>query len=193
MEKRNIRQAKENQGTFPAYAFDLDDTRRSLKRTLQTPAVLHVSRNRTAGKHADRRGHQRYAAANGAFALVRSAAAAISGINKMNIGEIAFAVMRLNPDRLGQIINVSMGGLLFQYTQATRTAGKPSRLDILLADRRFYLDSLKFEMVTDDACPAECGFDSVKTRLFSVRFKDLTAQQKQQLNHFLQNYTLILR
>ena len=107
----------------------------------------------------------------------------------MNMGDIAFAVMRLKPARLGQIINISMGGLVFQYAQGAQGSAKPRCLDILLADCRFYLDGLKFELIDNVSSPGESEFDSVKTRLISVKFKNLTAQQKKQLNHFIMDHT----
>jgi len=184
MEKNNLFYADGRQGAFPSYAFDLDYTGRPGRGKVSTPAVLHISKRRT-----DRRIHRRYAAAEGAFALLRSKSSIISNISKMNLGDIAFAVMRSNPAKIGQIINMSMGGLVFQYVQEAQGSAKPSCLDILLADCRFYLDSLRFDLVADVSSPGEFEFDSVKTGLLSVRFKGLTAQQKKKLNHFIKNHT----
>ncbi len=105
------------------------------------------------------------------------------------MGDIAFAVMRSHPAKIGQIVNISMGGLVFQYAQEAQGSAKPSCLDILLADCRYYLDNLTFEMVADVPSSCEFEFDSVKTGLISVKFKNLTAVQKKQLTHFLKNHT----
>jgi len=184
MEKSNLFYAARRQRAFPSYAFDLDYTGKPERSKVSPPAVLHISKRRK-----DRRLHQRYAAAKGAFALLRSKSSIISDINKMNMGDIAFAVMRSNPAKIGQIINMSMGGLVFQYVQEMQGSAKPSCLDILLADCRFYLDSLRFDLIADISSPGEFEFESVKTGLISVRFKSLTAQQKKQLNHFIKNHT----
>ena len=184
MEKNNFIYANGRPGTFPPYAFKLDYKKTPEKRKVSSPAVLHISRKRT-----DRRIYRRYPAARGAFALLRSDAAIIGNIHKMTMGDIAFAVMRSNPAKIGQIVNISMGGLVFQYAQEAQGSAKPSCLDILLADCRYYLDSLKFEMVADVPSPGEFEFNSVKTGLLSVKFKDLTVFQKKQLNHFLKNHT----
>jgi hypothetical protein len=184
MEKSNVFYVDRKQGAFPSYAFDLDFTRKPERRKIPPPAVLHISKKRK-----DRRFHRRYTAVKGAFALLRSKSSIISDISKMNMGDIAFAVMRSSPAKIGQIINISMGGLVFQYAQEAQGSAKPSHLDILLADDRFYLDGLKFKRVTDVSFPGEYEFDSVKTRLISVKFKNLTAQQKKQLNRFLSDFT----
>ena len=184
MEKNNFFYASGREGVFPSWAFELDYADKSPKRKAASPAVLHISKKRN-----DRRIYRRYPAARGAFALLRSRSAIITDIDKMTMGDIAFAVMRSKPARIGQIINISMGGLVFQYAREVQGSAKPRCLDILLADCRYYLDGLHFEMVTDVPSPGEFEFDSVKTGLISVKFKDLTVLQKKQLNHFLKNHT----
>ncbi|MCP3953738.1 MAG: hypothetical protein GY697_16190 [Desulfobacterales bacterium] len=184
MGKNNFVYADGGPGAFPSYAFKLDYMQTPAKRKVSPPTVLHISKKRT-----DRRIHGRYPAARGAFALLRSEAAIMTDIDKMTMGDIAFAVMRSKPAKFGQIVNISMGGLVFQYAQDTQGPARPSYMDILLADCRYYLDSIDFEIVADVPSPDEFEFDSVKTGLISVKFKNLTAAQKKQLNYFLKNYT----
>jgi len=184
MEKSNFSYAKGRQGAFPSYAIKLGYGRSPETVKVPTPSVLHIS-----GKRTDRRIYRRYPAAKGAFALLRSQAQIISDINNMSMGDIAFAVMRSNPAKMGQIVNISMGGLVFQYALAAQGSVKPSCLDILLADCRYYLDSLNFEMVADVSSPGESEFDTVRTGLISVKFKNMTAHQKRQLSHFLKHHT----
>lgn len=185
MEKSNLFYADGSKGAFPSYAYRVDYKNKPDRRKRASAAVLHISKRKR-----DRRVHRRYPAAQGAFALLRSRTAGIGDINSMTMGDIAFAVMRSNPAKMGQIMNISMGGLVFQYAQETQGVAKPSCLDILLADCRYYLDSLNFEMVADVSSPGEFEYDSVKTSLISVKFKNLTALQKKQLNHFLKHHTL---
>ena len=186
MEKNNLIYANGGPGGFPSYAFKLDVKRTPQARPAEPPTVLHISNKRT-----DRRQHRRYPAASGAFALLRSEKAIITDIEKMTMGDIAFAVMRCAPARMGQIVNISMGGLVFQYAQEAQGSAKPSCLDILLADCRYYLDNLNFEMIVDVPAPDESEFDTVKTGLIAVKFKNLTVTQRQQLSHFLKNHTQI--
>lgn len=184
MEKNNFIHANGRPATFPSYAFKLDHKQPSAKRKVSAPTVLHISKKRT-----DRRIYRRYPAVDGAFALLRSEAAIIDNIHKMTMGDIAFVVMRYHHAKIGQIVNISMGGLVFQYAQEAQGSAEPSCLDVLLADCRYYLHNLNFEMVADVLSPGEFEFNSVKTGLISVKFKDLTAVQKKQLNHFLKNHT----
>jgi hypothetical protein len=184
MEKNNVFYADKRQGAFFPYAFGADYKRKPQRRQTPHPAVLHISK-----KKRDRRGYKRYPAAQGAFALLRSQPAGMDDIHSMTLGDIAFAVMRSNPAKIGQIINISMGGLVFQYAREAQGAAKPSCLAILLADCRYYLDGIKFEMVADVSSPGEFEFDSIKTRLISVKFKDLTVLQKNQIDRFLKHHT----
>lgn len=185
MEKSSFVYAKEGRRVYhPAYAFELDDYRKPESGKASSTAILQLSK-----KLSDRRVHRRYPAVRGAFALLRSQARMIADITKMTMGDIAFAVMRSNPAKIGQIFNISMGGLVFQYAQEAQGSAKPSCLDILLADSRYYLDDVKFELVADVPSPDEFEFDSVKTGLISVKFKNLTALQKKQLHDFIKNHT----
>lgn len=184
MEKSNFSYTEGHKGAFPSYAIKLGYGRNPETVKVPTPAVLHISSKRT-----DRRIYRRYPAAKGAFALLRSRAQIITDINNLSMGDIAFAVMRSNPAKMGQIVNISMGGLVFQYALDAQGSVKPSCLDILLADCRYYLDSLNFEMVADVSSPGEFEFETVRTGLISVKFKDLTARQKRQLSHFLKHHT----
>jgi hypothetical protein len=49
------------------------------------------------------------------------------------IRDVAFAILRTGEDEeLGQIANISMGGLAFQYFVGNRELQKADRLDVLL-------------------------------------------------------------
>ena len=184
MEKSNFVYADGRRENFPSYAFELDEYRKPAGGKVSSPALLRLSKKRT-----DRRGHRRYPAVRGAFALLRSRPVIITDINEMTMGDIAFAVLRSHPAKLGQIVNISMGGLLFQYAQETQGAVNPSCLDILLADCRYYLDNIQFELVADVSSTDEFSFDSIRTGLISVKFKNLTAEQMRKLKQFLKNHT----
>jgi len=185
MEKRSFDYADRRRAAFSSYTFELDEDRPPAGARVSSPALLHLP-----PKRIDRRAHRRYPAARGAFALLRARPGIITDINAMTMGDIAFAVLRAQPAKIGQIVNISLGGLVFQYAPDARGSVKPSCLDILLADRRYYLDNLQFELVADIPAAEEFDFESVSTGLISVKFKKLTAEQMRQLKHFLKNHTL---
>jgi len=63
----------------------------------------------------DRRKHKRFMAVEGAFALIRAASSELGPIETMSRGEIAIAIFKSKPIRMGQIINISRSGLSFRY------------------------------------------------------------------------------
>lgn len=92
--------------------------------------------------------------------------------------------------RLGQIVDISMGGLSFRYIAKTSTMDETSNeLDIFLSRDDFYLEKVPFEKVSDDVSVYDSPFSIIKMRRFSVKFGSLTSEQKHQLERFLRYHT----
>jgi hypothetical protein len=112
----------------------------------------------------ERRKHKRFQAWNGAF--------------------IALGPYSL---KLGQIVNLSMGGLAFRYIGSR----KPSRMKTeskIFVDNGFCLDDVPLETVSD--CEAKEGpFASLVMRQSGVQFGKLTHNQKSRLEYFIDNHT----
>ena len=102
----------------------------------------------------------------------------------------AFVALRPDYLKIGQVKDISMGGLAFTYLIDD---GKPpdpsSQLDIFLASQDFYLNKVPFETISDfqtDAIP----FSSVSMKECSVQFGELTAYQSGRLKYFIENHTI---
>lgn len=96
-------------------------------------------------------------------------------------------IVALNPkaEILGQMINIGLGGLLFQYIDTEIDPSPSHDLLILLNKPRFYLDNIPFRTVTDHELPNEFIFSAVSVRRMSVEFGDLTTAQRTQLEDFI--------
>ncbi|NVM21601.1 MAG: PilZ domain-containing protein [Desulfobacterales bacterium] len=108
---------------------------------------------------------------------------------RFQVKEGALAVLRPHPAKLGQIIDISRGGLAFTYIAGE---GKPTgsfELEIFFSDNGFHLDKIQFETVSDFEI-REVPFSSITMRRCGVRFGELTDNQVSQLEHFLRSYTL---
>jgi hypothetical protein len=116
------------------------------------------------GQRVERRRHKRFQALNGAF---------------VGLGPYSL--------KLGQIVNMSMGGLAFRYIGSH----KPSRMKTeskIFIDNAFCVDHVPLETVSD--CEARQGpFASLTMRQSGVQFGQLTHEQKSQLEHFISKYT----
>jgi len=112
----------------------------------------------------ERRKHKRFQAWNGAF--------------------VALGPYSL---KLGQIVNMSMGGLSFRYI-GSREPSKMKTESKIFIDNGFCLDDVPLETVSD--CEAKQGsFASLVMRQSGVQFGELTQDQKSQLQFFIHNHT----
>jgi hypothetical protein len=97
---------------------------------------------------------------------------------------------------LGQIIDISMGGLAFRYMDSKKPIGE-SYLDIFLTERNFCLGKVPIKAVSDyeidntvtcklvEGVPYRC----TAMRRSGVQFGELTHNQMSQFEHFIQNHT----
>lgn len=161
------------------------DTRRT-KPSLVSVRWLPVKKN----KPGERRFHHRHPAQQGAFALLRFNNADFRGIGRMSMGDIACAVFKCRPRRVGQIRDISLGGVSFSYVDGGECREEDCKLDILVAESAFYLEDLPFRLVTDLAVSEEAGFQVMKTKIVGLQFKNLSSRQNAQLKRFIRRYTL---
>lgn len=125
--------------------------------------MLMVGRKRTV----ERRKNKRYKAVEGAYAAVSP-----------------------NSHRLGQIIDISMGGLAFKYIDTSNedvnseTAKDES---IFLSSMGYYVGDLPFITISDYEVTNAPSFSSMKVRKRHVQFKDLSFKQLFDLDYYLRN------
>ena len=100
----------------------------------------------------------------------------------------AFAALRPDYIIVGQIINISMGGLGFRYL-GNEGPSNASELDIFLAGRAFYLYKVPFQTVWDFVTN-EMPSSSINMKVCGMQFRDLTPNQISQLEYFIQDYAL---
>ncbi len=140
-------------------------------------------------KH-DRRLKPRYRPVTGAFALLRPVRSRIRRIHTLSMADIALAVFRSNPAKYGQIADISTNGLAFTYVADDRCCSDKCVLDILIAESGFYLQNLRFDIVSDLAFIEDIAFDCFKTGRLSLQFTNLTQPQTEQIFYFLEHHTV---
>ena len=111
-------------------------------------------------------------------------------LKRFQVQDGAFAVVRPEFTRLGQIINISYEGLAFQYAVTANQENGASELDVFLKGDGFYLENMSFETVSDRRATRKSSKGFLPLRRCSVRFKDLTGAQIAQLEYFIQNHTI---
>ncbi len=95
----------------------------------------------------------------------------------------AFAVLRFSPStmKIGRITDISIGGMAFEYEHSEDWNDAPRELSILFGDDDFYLEKIQFETISDIII----SFSFTETRRRGIKFGDLTASQKKQLEVFV--------
>jgi hypothetical protein len=102
----------------------------------------------------------------------------------------AYAAVRPQYDKIGQIIDISRGGLAFSYRVSDSQAHESFELDIFLIGDDFHLDKVPFKIVSDQKIPESLCPGSLKMRRCAVQFGELTQKQLRQLEDFILSYTV---
>lgn len=104
--------------------------------------------------------------------------------------EGAYAAISPNSHKLGQIIDISMGGLSFKYIDTSgddETPQMPMDETVFLSSMGYYVGDLPFEVIADYEVTNAPSFSSMKVRKRHVRFKDLSFKQLFDLDYYLRN------
>ena len=106
------------------------------------------------------------------------------------MGEIAFAVIKSKPIKMGQVINISTDGLAFHYIDNKKGSNSLFKMDILFAKDAFYLDRILFKPVFDYEIKSDIPLNSFSIRQCGVKFGELNQRQRSQLAYFICNHTV---
>jgi len=103
------------------------------------------------------------------------------------------AIVALKPQSniLGQMIDIGMGGLSFQYIESHEPPGYSNELVILIAGQRFFLDKVTFKFISDIEIENNISFSSIQMRRCSVEFVRLSLEQAASIQNFILKHTAI--
>jgi len=104
--------------------------------------------------------------------------------------EGAFAALVDQESRLGQIKDISTEGLSFRYIDSNEKLENAAELKIILGNQGLYLDRVPFVKISDFEIENEFSFSTIKMRQIGLQFRELTAEQKIQLERFIQQHTI---
>jgi hypothetical protein len=102
----------------------------------------------------------------------------------------AYAAISPNSHKLGQIIDISMGGLSFKYIDTSHDdkelEGTPEEA-VFLSSMGYYVGDLPFKTISDYEITNAPSFSSMKVRKRHVQFTDLSFKQLFDLDYYLRN------
>jgi hypothetical protein len=108
---------------------------------------------------------------------------------RFRVQDGTFAVLGPRYGKIGQIIDMSMGGLAFSYIAGEEQGDRSYQLSILLAKDSFHLTSIPFKTVWDTEAK-EVPFSTLAMRWCGVEFGDLTERQISQMEYFVEKHTV---
>jgi hypothetical protein len=91
--------------------------------------------------------------------------------------------------RVGQVADISMGGLAFRHLTGEEPLNGSLELDLFLAGQSFYLYKLPFEMIWNFEPVEANSSNAPDLRQCGLQFGALTPSQAAQLEYFIQNYS----
>lgn len=104
------------------------------------------------------------------------------------VREGAFAVIN-EGGKLGQIVDISRGGLSFKYIYRVNKKEDRSILDIFTAGGGFRSRNIPFKTVSDAYVDEQIQFSSVKMRRCGIQFQKLNLGQISQIDDFIHSHT----
>ena len=90
--------------------------------------------------------------------------------------------------RLGEVLDVSLGGLAFRCISGEEPSTRIGTLDVYCEDG-LRLAKIPFQTVWDSEVSDPPPFSYITTRRYGVRFGDLSQDQQSSLRLLIQNYT----
>jgi hypothetical protein len=91
--------------------------------------------------------------------------------------------------KVGQITDISMGGLAFRYLASEEQPNGSCELGIFLAYDGFHLREIPFEAIWDVETE-KVGSASIRVRRSGVQFGEMTHHQISGLEYLIQNHTI---
>jgi hypothetical protein len=101
----------------------------------------------------------------------------------------AYAVAGPEAAKLGQIKDISMGGLAFNYLADEARSKRCNQLDIIIRQYSMRIKHLPVKTISDFELAQKNVFCTVKLRQLGVQFGKLTPEQTSQLEHLLKTHT----
>ncbi len=106
---------------------------------------------------------------------------------RYRVSNEALAILKPHPIKLGQIINISEGGLAFQYLGENKIDCKYVELDIFVSKNGKQFNAFPFSKVRDFQISSRYE-ESTPIRQLCVKFDVLSIEQQSLLKNFISEF-----
>ena len=104
--------------------------------------------------------------------------------------EGSYAVLKKDSVQVGQIVNISKGGLALCYIGNGEPIKGLLNIDIFFTNQQFYLKGMPFIIVSDFFIDKKIPFSTILMKRCCGQFGELTHGQIYQLDYFIENHTI---
>lgn len=99
----------------------------------------------------------------------------------------AYVILKPSDNGAGRLMNISRGGLMFEYVTIKAAPADSTELEIFVTDSLFRLHEVPFQNVWDSLMVQNPSI-SLQKRRRGLQFGQLTSHQISQLEYFIKNY-----
>lgn len=108
---------------------------------------------------------------------------------RFQVQDFIFITLKSESDKdIGQLIDISDGGLSFRYFVGVKKPPIFSKLDIVLSGSDFAITGLPFRIISDTELTNGFQSSPINFRRYSVQFEQLTYNQNFKLYYFLYDH-----
>ena len=107
--------------------------------------------------------------------------------------DLTFVAVRPEFTKLGKLLNISSGGLCFQYMDEQDQIGHGAlfKVEIFISQNGYYLPRVPCKVIYDARIKKGMVFTKgLEHRRCGLRFKDLTEEQTDKLEFYLKNHVV---
>ena len=108
---------------------------------------------------------------------------------RLEAHEGAYAAIKSDSIKVGPLINISKGGLAFQYIGNGRQIEGLHKLAIFLRGNHYRLENVSFKIISDFLLDNRVPYSTIMMKRCGGQFGELTPSQESQLEYFLANHT----
>jgi len=110
---------------------------------------------------------------------------------RFQLEDFTFVNLKSESDKdIGQLIDISNGGLSFRYFVGAKKPKNYSKLDIVLSDSDFSITGLPFRVIADTELTNGFRSGPIMFKRYCVQFEELTYNQNFKLCYFLYNHPM---
>ena len=123
----------------------------------------------------------------GTFAILRNQIEQLHNHGRMSIGEIAMVLYKSEAQLLGQVVNMSFGGVAFESSSCRFPINSKLELDLLMAEKGIYLHNIPFT-IPPMASNAKKKKETETRQRAVLRFKKLNTRLRNGMQELMAHH-----